>query len=123
MKFVHFLILTGGEDTYLHLITQEALDWINSDLPAFPQGVYSVEDTGVPEAVQHRRDHDGELAPFKISSGSPYNDRMLACPMNMFKDIVVADHFSVDVKNMIELGKQIEEIGYEIGDTLEGYMY
>ena len=123
MTSVHFVILTGQGDTYLHLITQEALDWINSDLPTFSPGEYSVEDVGVPEAVQHHREHAGELAPFKVSTGSPYNDRMIACPMNMFEDIAVTDPFSIDVKSMIKLGKQIEEAGYEIGNTLEGYMY
>ena len=122
MKFVHFLVLTGGGDTMIHLITQEALDWINSDIPAFPIGIFHLEDVGVPDAIQDNPDRHGELV--TVSSGSPYNDRMLACPLNMFEgEIEVPSHFEGGVKNIMAIAEAVQIAGYEVGESLEGYIY
>lgn len=122
MKFVHFLMLNGMGDTYIHLINQEALDWINSDVPPFPPGQYSVEDVGVPDIIQNDPDREGN--PMKVSCGSPYSDRMLACPLNMFEDeIKVSSHFDGGVQNILAIAEAVRIAGYEVGESLEGALY
>ena len=122
MAKVHMLILVGGGDTYIHLVDQEVWDWIDSPLPEFQEGTYSAEDTNIPESIKARRTKDGETEPFKVSSGSPYNDRALACPMNMFDEIVI-NHFDMTMKGMVNIALQLREHGYEIGETYEGAVY
>ena len=122
MEFVHFLVLGGMGDTMVHLINQETLDWINSDIPAFPPGKYSVEDVGVPEPIKARRVENGD-GPFKVSSGSPYNDRMLACPLNMFDNIEIPCHWDGGVRNMVAIAEAVQIAGYEVGESLEGHIY
>ena len=122
MELVHFLVLNGMGDTWIYLITQETLDWINSDVPAFPIDTYSMEDTGVPEAIQNDPERDGD--PVKISCGSPYNDRMLACPLNMFEgEIEVPSHFDGGIQNILAIAEAVKIAGYEVGESLEGALY
>lgn len=121
MEFVHFLVLTGQGDTEIHLITQEALDWINSDVPAFPIDTYHVEDTGVPDTVQNHVDHIGN--PVRVSSGSPYNDRMLACPLNMFEGEIEVEHHDGGIQNILAIADAVRLAEYEVGESLEGYVY
>jgi hypothetical protein len=123
MIMVHFVILVGQGDTMIHLINQQTLDWLNSDLPAFSEGIYSVEDVGVPQAIQDHREENGETGPFKVSSGSGYNDRMLACPLNMFEHRFHVDHFSSSVTNILAMTETIKLAGFEVGETVEGYIY
>jgi len=123
MEFVHFVILNGQGDTMVHLISQETLDWINSDIPAFPPGKHGVEDVNVPEAIKAYRSENGETEPFKVSSGSPYNDRMLACPLNMFDDIEVPSHWGASVLSMVAIAEAVQIAGYEVGESLEGHIY
>jgi len=120
MAKVHMLILMGGGDIYVHLINDEVWEWLNSPLPKFPEGKYSVEDIGVPDAVANHPDREG---PVTVSTGSPYNDRAMACPFNMFEGELNIDHFEITMKSMGEITQAITECGYEVGETYEGAAY
>lgn len=65
MTIKHLVVLNGGGDTYVGLITPEQWTWIHSDRPR------------TVDLTWKENDPEGNL-PVKVSSGSYENDRAMA---------------------------------------------
>jgi hypothetical protein len=130
-KTFYLLSMTGTEDQDYRLVDEETWEWINSNLPDFPEGVYGMNDPSVPDIVKQNLftacyGERGARFPddpktwqevtVHVSTGSGDNDRMLAS--YGFLNGENLQFFSVT-----DLNKFVKENDIEIVDEMEGAIY
>lgn len=123
-KEYDLLFLTNSHEDEIAIVEPDVIPWINSPRPAY----FDESNTGldmVPGTILHRlqeyADNNNErVLPFRVSSGSPENDRaLLACCALT----VVIENYTCRFTELVDALHFIHKNGVRIMNVYEGVIY
>ncbi|WP_434716213.1 hypothetical protein [Paraburkholderia sp. A3RO-2L] len=107
----HLLVLSGGGDTDVRLVTQAVWEWIFTGFKSEKSAYYEeVPAEVLAEAERHQMLDSFKDGKLYVTCGSYENDRALAAPGIQFRDVA----------NVIAYAKTNE---VNLGETFDGYIY
>lgn len=114
---VYMLVMQGGGDTEVKVVTKVIWDWvINPERPGRKGAATDWLDTSTPESVKMRLSIDGNS--WRVTIGSYENDRaLLACGID-----VLYESYG-DVSDIVQAVEWIKDNGHTLDETWEGCIY
>lgn len=117
---VYMIVLVGQGDTDVRIVDEATFDWVSSKDMGKPKGhpenKNSWADQLVPEAQKALRATDGQEEDVCLTSGSWWNDRMLAA-------LSLERYANENMWSIRDANKAVKKHGDEVEDTIEGMIY